>query len=87
MISDGTLFCHNIGSFSVWVQAGSWKSGILGHKDLSKLHSFRESQCGLLGIPACRHSSKGLVHHLTALTCLLVFCTGVNVNRESFVHS
>lgn len=74
----------------MWVQGVSQKSGMLGHKDLTKLTSFRDSQSVLLGIPACRQpldfSSKGLVH-LTVLTCLLICCTGVNVIRESLVPS
>lgn len=51
----------------MWVQVV--RNGILGYKDLSKLSCFRESQCAVLGIPACMCSyqiffSRGLVHHL-----------------------
>lgn len=88
VISGGTLCCQNLGSFSVWVRGVSQKADILGHKDSSKLSSFRNSQCVLLGIPACRQpldfSSKGLVHHLTAVTCLLFCYSGVNVITERF---
>lgn len=91
IISGGMSFCQNTGSFSVWLQGASQKRGMLGHKDSSKLSSFRDSQCVFWGIPACRQpvdtSSKELVHHLAVLTCLLVSCTGINVNVKSFVAS
>jgi len=41
LISVATLFCQNTGSSSMRVQGVSQKSGMLGHKDSSKLGSFQ----------------------------------------------